>query len=441
MIKRILAVLLASLMLCGIFASCGEKEPADVSSKITASEEASSEETEISSLAASSEVKTSSLVSKEEKEEEEEEASTSSKKGFNRGDTNSETGDSGVKQYKNAGTFMLGSFHFSPTWCTAYGTDHDSRIREFKQVVEQKYFNTYFLPVDETLLEAAKIVAENGGTFWVGGWNYKNEPGDSISAHIDNLNFYFDMLKKEGLWDLFNGFIWDEPMLNDATNDSFLEITKTYYQTFGKRNFPVFAVGEYLNYEGNELNLGITADDINKLEPRAAKYLTDIAFDAYSVDVREGASNGGPSRFAKWQESISPNVVDGKSYYTELKRLLIKHIGHPANFWYYPCAYLTGLYGGLNSTTVADEDYCIAHLNFMAEDVMKEQYGAGCIIYTYYTFSNKKGFGMFLDIKDAKGNYVIHPEEPKKWEKYCDALRETTKKFNSVKTNLVKLSV
>ncbi len=438
MLKRMVAVILAALMLCLIFASCGEKEPADVSSKITASEEASSQKIETSSEASSSKIETSSLISSE--KEEEEETETSSKKGVNRGDrgeTNSQTNDSGIKQYKNAGTVMLGSFHFSPRWCDAYGTDPENRMEEFRDVVEAGYFNTYFLDPDKYLIDAAKIIAENGGTFWVGAGNYRTEPGNSIEEHIENLDFYFDILKKEGLWDIFNGFIWDEPIWNDQKNSDFLLQTKTYYTTYGKRNFPVFACGEFSDHEGN---INISPDEMNKLDPAYATYVTDIAYDSYGVEVRDGYTHPA-SRIQNWQQKISPNIVDGKTYYTEYKKILQNYIGHPANFWYYPCAYIIPLNGGLNNIAVVDEGYCMGHLEFMTNDVLKEEYAGGIIIYTYYTFDEREGIRHFLDVTDSNGAYKLFPEQKEKWTKYSNLLRETTKKFNSIKANLAKLNV
>ncbi len=441
MVKRILAVLLASLMLCGIFASCGEKEPADVSSKITASEEASSKE-EISSVAASSEkTETSSVVSKE--EEEEEETSTSSKKGFNRGDTNSESTSSSVKVYKNAGTAMLGCFHFNTGFTTAYGSDNESKLREFEQIVKEGYFNTYFISTGTTFMDCVKIIAENGGTFWVSGGKFESGGGTTIEQHLENLEFYFDMLKEKGYWDLFNGFYWDEPIWHGQKNEDFLLQTKAYYTKWGKRNFPVFACGEFSGEEGNTENLGgITADQMRKLDPKCAIYVTDAAYDSYSVDVREGATNGGANQFAKWQK-VSPKIVDGKSYYTEYKEYLKKYIGHQVNYWYYPTAYVCYLWGGINGERYASEDYCVAHLEFMADDILKEEYPGGLIIYTYATFGKTDyGFARHADVKDSKGNYTLYPDEnPDKWEKYCDALRNTTKKFNSVTTKKVTLNV
>jgi hypothetical protein len=296
------------------------------------------------------------------------------------------------------------------------------------------------LGCNEYLLDCAKIVAEYGGTIWIGAGRFNSNNGTkTMDGNIENLKAYFNVLKKNGLYDLVNGFYWDEPIWCGQSNADFLTQTSAYYKTFGLRNFPVFACGEFSDSEGNELQLGVTADKMRKVTREACKYVTDIAYDSYSVDVREGASNG--NKYAQWSKDYNTNIYDGKSYYSEIKKYLQRHVGHPANIWYYPTAYATYLWGGLGGEMYASEDYCIAMLEFMADDVLKEKYPGGLIVYNYCKFSDSgvDAFQDLCDVKNADVTYMLKPQTEKKWTNYCNVLRETTKKFNSIKPNLVDL--
>ncbi len=436
--KRILAFGLAALMLCVSFASCGKKEGNSASSKITESEIVSSEEIETSSVLVSSENKTSSLISSK---EEKEETSTSSKKGALRGEyVESASVSSEIKQYKKKNVVGFSSYALWPEFCTAFGVDKNSRLREFEIMVKENFFNTYFLELGNNFVDAAKIVAKYGGSIWVYPGQFKTEGNPSAKEdYIERLNMYFEPLKEAGIYEAINGFAWDEPFLNKMTNDDFLLQSEIHYKTFGLRNFPVFATGEYLNYEGNSANLGgVEADKIGKLEPYAAKYITDVAFDAYGTDVREGTDYS--ARLAEWQKNISPNITDGKTYYLELKRLLKEHIGHDVNYWYYPCAYASAVGAGLGGITIANEDYYIAHLDFMAEDVLKEKHPGGIVIFTYW-HRHGGSLAQHTDMKDSDGYYVLYPEYEERYFKYCKRLREWNQKFSSVTPKLVDLGI
>jgi hypothetical protein len=329
---------------------------------------------------------------------------------------------------------MLGCYHLAPEWCDHHGSDINSRMKELRDVVEQGYFNTYLLHIGQYLLEGTKIVAENGGTVWIGPNRYNSER-QTIEEYTEEIKYYLDLLTKAGLRDVVLGFWWDEPLWNGQSNDDFLAQCEANYK-LGLRNFPVFALGEFSNHEGN---LDVDPDTMGKLEPYAAKYLTDIGYDSYGVDVREGYKH--PKEVVKeWQTVISPNITDGRSYYTEYKKILQNHVGHDANFWYFPCAFGVGIRNSLDNAGYATEDYCIGQLEFMSEDVLKEKYPGGVIIYNYYRF-NYSGFSERMDIKDESGNYKYFPDE-EKWEKYSDKLRELKRKFESIKVNpITKLDV
>ena len=291
MLKKSLALALAVMMLFALATGCKpRKEPAESSSKPSSTivSDVVSEEPEESSDIAVEESEpwsepedTVGDVSSEWDYEWELETSSA----FFRDDPaalESVTISSEVKHYDNPDTLMIGSFHLSMSWTNAYGTDNASKEREFADVVAQKYFNTYLLGTGVNLLTQAKYVAEAGATIWLGVGNFDSTK-TTIDAHIKNVKYYLDLMEANGYGDLVNGFYWDEPIWHGQTNDDFLAQTKALYQNFGLRNFPVFACGEFTNYEGNQNQIGTEADAMRKLLPAAGKYLTDVAYDSYSV--------------------------------------------------------------------------------------------------------------------------------------------------------------
>ena len=165
--KRSISIILAMLMLCLVFASCGDETKDNTNTQTSSNSVA---ETQTSSVA------------------------TSSKKAtVNRGDDDSQTESSGIKEFKNPGTVMLGCFHLNPGWCTYYGTDYESRMKEFEDIVKQGYFNTYLLGTDEYFPEAVEIVAKYGGTVWVGAGKCKSAGGKTLDSTLENYDFYFKM--------------------------------------------------------------------------------------------------------------------------------------------------------------------------------------------------------------------------------------------------------
>lgn len=368
MLKKVFSILLSLLILGVCLCSCGEEKGDDSSSSPVG-------ETQTSSVETSS-------------------TSTSSKKGgVDRGD--GETASQGVKVYKNPGKVMMGCYMFCPQWCTSLGTDSASVMTEYEDVVKEGYFNTYFLYTNSYLLQCAKIVAENGGTIWLMPGNF-NSQRRTIEEYKEDMKYYLDLLTKAGLRDITLGVIYDEPIWNDQTNADFLAQCKANYE-LGLRNFPVFALGEFSDHEGN---LDVSPDDMNKLDPKYATYITDVAYDSYGADVRDNGKKMSAATIAELQKKISPNIVDGKTYYTEYKKYLQKYIGHDANFWYYPACF---------QTASIDEGHCLGHLEFMSEDVLKEEYVGGIILYSYKT-NDDFAFGGFMDLKTSSGAYKYYPE-------------------------------
>ncbi len=341
-----------------------------------------------------------------------------------------------IKQYKNPDSLQITCYHLSLAYCTTYGNDLASRTAEFQEMVDQKYFNTYFLDATNATYLGIEvpIVAKAGATFWLhfGNYNSKNETIEDYTARVRTV---INDLKAKGYGDLINGVIWDEPMWNKQSNADFLAQSEVHYKVFGLRNNPVFATGEFSAIEGN---LSTPAEQFGKVHPDALKYVTDVGFDSYGVDVRDSATNN-PSQskhYEDWSKELNYTVKNGKDYYLGYKELLKSRVGHEVNYWWFPTAFGWNTYSG-----VADEAFCSAHLEFMRDDLLNDKNAGGIAIYTYPTFAShgSVGFVHRVDIKDVYGNYKHYPED-EKWESYCDLLRKTTEKFNSIKYKEITLS-
>lgn len=147
---------------------------------------------------------------------------------------------------------------------------------------------------------------------------------------------------------------------------------------------------------------------MKKVNPKALAYVTDTAFDSYSIDVRDGYGNG--SYIDKINKTY-PNVVDGKTYYSEYTKIMLDLYDHDVNVWFFPCGYTTYLWSGLR----ADESYCLAHLNFFKELLEEQEYQGGMFLYTYQQFSKKEELGLqsHLIVKDENDNLKLRPDEDK----------------------------
>jgi len=331
-------------------------------------------------------------------------------------------------------------------WCDSYGTSFEDREREFRENVEAGYFNTYFLNVNDLgkgyLLKEIEIIAKHGYTFWLAMDKFNSSSeiytfDEALEYHRSQLEMIINAITKMGYRDNLMGMIWDEPIWNGQTNKDFLAESEMFYKKFGLRTFPVFATGEFSGIEGN---LETPSEMMGKVAPEALKYVTDVAFDSYGVDVRledkyvNGAQAG---RYSAWADELGVEVKNGRDYYIGYKQLLKKRVGHDVNIWYFPTAYNWPI----NNGGEADEEFCIAHLKFMAEDLMKEKYQGGIALYTYYAHQdNRISFAQRCDIKDKRGKYTRYPEH-EKWEKYCKVLRETKIKFDSTKAKTVNLGL
>lgn len=359
-------------------------------------------------------------------------------------ETSSTTQSQSVKVNRDG--LKIGIYHMSMYWCDSYGTDFESREREFRENVEAGYFNTYFLNVNDLgkgyLLKEIEIIAKHGYTFWLAMDKFNSDSEiytleQSLQFHSDQLEMVINAITKMGYRDNLMGMIWDEPIWNGQTNKDFLAESEMFYKKFGLRTFPVFATGEFSGIEGN---LNTPSEKMGKVAKEALKYVTDVAFDSYGVDVRldDKYVNGSQAnRYSAWAQELGVEVKNGRDYYIGYKELLKKRVGHDVNIWYFPTAYNWPISNGGE----ADEEFCIAHLKFMAEDLMKEKHQGGIALYTYYAHQSERiSFAQRCDITDKKGKYTRYPEH-KKWVNYCKVLRETKAKFDSVKAKVIDIKL
>lgn len=429
MTKRILSILLAVMMLFAFFtgcaSSCKEKEPSkkkptssqtqsvdtndDVSSGI-----AGDDEGDKSSHPYQWQIETTSTFFRDT-----EDAKVSA-----------QTPSADIKHYKNPKNLGLVAYHCSLRWCDTYGTDDASRLREFTEIVEGKYFNQYFLGnnISDILIEA-ELIAKAGGSFWLGvGYDPKTE---TLKQYEEKLRTLLDAIEKAGYRDLVNGIHWDEPYWNCNDPKDLQDQMKVNYTVFGLRNFPVFGLAEFSDATPDVTQNG---DPMPWVSPEYSKYITDAGYDYYSVDVRPGASNGNGGAYRQHSEYLGETVTTGQELYNGYTKRLKKLIGHNFNLWHFPCAYGTKTWDG-----VADEDFCVAAFEFFAKDVLDEDYAGGLAVYTYYTHTTTHGYiGLKerIPIKDEFGNYTHFPES-EKWPNYFKLLQEYCQKFNSIKPKFV----
>ncbi|MBQ9937648.1 MAG: hypothetical protein IJO86_04900 [Oscillospiraceae bacterium] len=326
-------------------------------------------------------------------------------------ETSSQTESEGVKVFKNNNCVSLGAYHLSMVFCDFYGDDFESRKKEFTEVVNSGYFNTYFLPLDTYLMTELEIIAKAGGSAFISAGIIDT---NQIESYVNRIKIYIDTANKMGYGDIIEGFYWDEPVsLFDMKNEALYEYTKALYKAFGKRIYPIMASGDFLLEDAHSYTFE-EADAINKQHPKALSYATDIGFDYYWCDARS---------------------EDGKEYFSHTRQILLNYIGHDANFWHWPCAYTTELSNSVDGITKANEEYCLEHLNFLASDILSLEYPGGIVLYTYYGKAHDNRYNTmqhFLEFKDKNGNYTIMPTA-QKWKKYSQRLLELNNLFSSKK--------
>lgn len=443
--KKILCLLISVCLVSAFFIGCGannvntsSSEIASTdSSSITGGDEQSSTSSKKEQNTNTSKNETSSFIdntSSKNDTSSTNSANTSSTKKPTKPTENSSTSSS-VKVYKNPENIGLMSFSLNMNTTTALGTDYFSREYYFEQIVKEGYFNQYTIHVNDEIVDQARIVAKYGGSVWL----YATSSVKGLETYVPRVKEALAKLDEVGLKSIVNGFFWDEPTLGNRMSLEALEtITGTLYREFGLRNHAVFGTAEFTGVEGNTSVSSATSKQ-TKLTTQSLKYITDMGFDSYSTDVRDGAPNGGDFQYNKWRESCSENIVDGKSFYTEHRKALQKIANKPTNYWHWPSAWDDYLWGGLNGLKYADEEFWLAHLNFMARDVLEQDNPGGLCIYTFRRVDKdtRVCFERRMDLIDENQQFLVYPDV-EKYYIYSERLRFWKDYFDSKKTNIIK---
>ena len=430
--KKIFSILALVCFIIAFSCACA-KDKGGSSSNITENESIYSKN-ETSSLAQTSSKQEDVIESSSKKEESSQTSVISSEIEQEEQEASSETeSKQPIRGIKPADALGVGMYHFSLDWTYNYSKEENPRenasledkIEEFRDVVEAGYVNTIICPSSYLNNdEMWDILIKNKVSVWVSMWNFYDSSKKSYAEWAEPYEKELDKLKtNKERWELFCGFHHEENIWRGQSNADFLEMTESLYRKYGKRNMPVFATGEFTGYEGNQNQIDMDATNMKKINPKALAYVTDTAFDSYSVDVRDGYGNG--TYIAKINKTY-PNVVDGKTYYSEYTKIMLDLYDHDVNVWYFPCGYTTYLWSGLR----ADESYCLAHLNFFKELLEEQKYQGGMFLYTYQQFSNAAELGLQSHLLVTKnfGEIKLRPKEDK-WLTYSERLKEIAAEY------------
>ncbi len=346
-------------------------------------------------------------------------------------DNTSQTQSSGVVQKIN--NFVeFGVYHFQPHWTTHYGTASFQRLEEFEDVIKQGYFNSFIIsPQTVGNYEMWEIVKKYDLRVWLSLYSYYDSRKQTLDSYMNTVEGYYQQIAvdKERL-KYFQGFIFDEPIYRGGSNADFLAATEALYKKYGKRINVVEGVDAFINWRSEKDNPDINAYDVKRGHSDAFKYVTDIGFDHYWYDIREGAQNGGEiENYAK----NNKNITDAKSFYKENIRITLEATGGNKNVWVWSCAYATDIRGGLNGIMRADEDYCLELLDFYDEVLRSQKHQGGLYGYTYInstTDAEEVGLSSKLVVK-VNGEQKLLPEHKDKWVRYSNRLKELCKQYRN----------
>ena len=366
--------------------------------------------------------------------------------------TSSQTQSSGIVQdIADLDTIGIGAYHFNPAFAYNYVTEEATdwqlknspkfdalRYEEMEDVLKAGYFNTIIMNAKNfNDVKLWQICEKYEVTVWYHHNTHYHSEETSIDNYIKSIDSNLKTVKSnKKWWSLFAGFTFEEPFwMGKQSNNEFLAETEVLYKKYGKRLMPMFAVYEFTSYENGNTNIDMDDKQILKINPKSTKYLTDIGFDSYDVDVRQGAPNA--NRYSYWQSILpnKPKIVDGNSYYTEYINYLLSLVDHDVNVWFHPSASTRNIWGGINGLKVADEDFCLSHLEYFREKLYEQKHGGGLILYNYKQF--KEGvqtLERLLVLNDQNGNPKMFPEI-EKWPRYSQRLKEITQEFKSTTSN------
>ncbi|MEE1279712.1 MAG: hypothetical protein UHH95_02635 [Oscillospiraceae bacterium] len=444
--KKISSIILLTVFALALFCSCTPKDAEGASSAVAESDIVFSSTVETSSVSTESEQEEdkSSSSKKEESSSSEKEPSSSSKEESSSSKPSitiqrpgSQSNSQGIKVAPADRNCVIISGLTTST-ANSYGNTTADAMREIEDVMASGYFNS--MCCAKSLLRNTdfwELVEKYNFTVWYDASSIFNSSSTDLNGYIEALYNTVDKYIKPfpERWERFNGFWYNEKIRHGESNDDFIAETEAVYKKYGKRTYASIVTAEFSSIEGDYSSAA--TKEMNKMKGNAFNYVTDVGFSSYGIDVRDGADNDNLSE--KYRD-IMPGIVDAKSYFTECARELLMLVDHPVNLWFLPCAYNGPVKGGLDGLKTADEEFCLAQLNFFYDELSNYDYTGGLMLYTYALFSSKenagtRGLKYYLAIEGDEG-YKIHPET-EKWERYSKRLKEIVNNYNSQEASIV----
>lgn len=160
-------------------------------------------------------------------------------------------------------------------------------------------------------------------------------------------------IEEEGLMEHVLGFSIDEPFLAGIKKEDFIEATK-----FLRETYPNLRVMTCFATNAIEPTVWSTGNDV-LIDEESTKYLTDIAYDMY------------------WDAKIH------LSKYKKLNESMKKRLGNNnPRIWWLPCI--------MSSAGKTDEQYALDHLEMCFDFLMEEENPGGLICYAY-DIANRDG--------------------------------------------------
>lgn len=325
----------------------------------------------------------------------------------------------------------VGAYHFSPKHTDNYGNTKSSRYEEFEDVLKAGYFNTVILPLSNfSDSKVWEICEKYEMTVWL-------DIGEPFDSKKQTLSEYIKPISKkvksisnyDERWQYFSGFFFDECVNRGQKNADFLAVTKELYKLFGKRNLAVFVLSEFDSIKNDEDFTQKEADKIKSMHPDSFKYLTDVSFKSFGVDVRINAPLVSDDKLAE--------PVKGKVYYTAYTELLKSVVGHKVNMWFVPTTFSCPLVTSANELTVAEELFCLGHVNFFDSLLKDEKHRGGLLLYSYSQFGEEDfGLQSRLVVLTSWGRVKLRYGEDK-WYRFSKRLTDLTEEYRTLEGDII----
>lgn len=331
-----------------------------------------------------------------------------------------------IKSDWTLGVNMWGFNSWADYYTTGGKNTAADKLREVEDVLAAGYLNHMFVSYDENFEKVLALCKKYDVDVWLSsGFFYSNK--QTIDNYMLNVEEKVNDLIAAGMWDNFMGFYWDEPFLNGMTNEDFHLMTKSLFQKWGKRNYPIFSQMAFLG-----------DDDIEQVQTSSFEYVTDVSWDNYSYDVREIAKNDERqnAQLKKNAEAYGVPMETAEDYYRFIHSKLMEKIDHDVYVWFHPNAWITSTYATLTNPNRADEGYCVGHLEFFLKLLNEQKYPGGITLYSYASWS-WPGIEQYLEVPNIQtGEQLLYPDVPK-WKEYSQDLKDMVKSFRKRKLSTI----